>query len=101
MILAEDPAFEARLHDDPLWANVSAVRSGRIYRAPALPFGWFDGPPGINRLLGVAWLTDVLYPGRTGTDLGAAARSFYDLFYHVQLTDADLDLLLGSAAPGR
>jgi iron complex transport system substrate-binding protein len=100
VILARDADFQAAVATDPVWAEVAAVRDGRVYRAPALPFGWFDAPPGINRAIGVAWLTDVLYPGRSDVDLRAAARQFYDLFYHVELTDAELDALLEGAAPG-
>lgn len=94
VILAADPAFEEAVRSDPAWADVAAVRDGRVHRAPALPFGWFDSPPGINRLIGIEWLASVLYPGEGSVDLRAAARDFYALFYHVALTDADLDALL-------
>lgn len=103
VILAADPAFEQAVTSDPVWANLAAVREGRVYRAPALPFGWFDTPPGINRVIGVEWLTDVLYPeaGEGEGDLRGATRDFYKLFYHVELTDAQLDALVAEAAPGQ
>lgn len=101
VILAADAGFQAAVAADPAWANVAAVREGRVYRAPALPFGWFDAPPGVNRVIGVDWLTSVLYPGAGGPDLRASARDFYELFYHVALTDAQLDALLAGAAPAR
>lgn len=99
VILAADPAFQAKLANDPAWANVTAVREGRVYRAPARPFGWLDAPPGVNRIIGVDWLTRVLYPAADGPDLRAAARAFYSLFYHVELTGAALDTLLPGAVP--
>ncbi len=99
VILTLDPAFQAAVASDPLWADVAAVQSGRVYRAPALPFGWFDTPPGVNRVMSVAWLTSVLYPDQAGGDLHAETRDFYELFYHVELTDAQLDALLEGAAP--
>src|SRR5262245_26255781 len=43
-------------------ASVKAVQEKRIYLAPNLPDGWFDAPPGVNRLIGVRWLTSILYP---------------------------------------
>ena len=43
-------------------AAISAVRDGRIYVPPDVPFGWFDSPPSRNRLLGVQWLARILYP---------------------------------------
>lgn len=99
VILAADAAFLQALRTDPIWANVAAVRDGRVYRAPAVPYGWFDTPPGINRLIGVDWLTSVLYPGEADVDLRTATRDFYARFYHVDLTDAQLDGLLEGAAP--
>lgn len=99
VILAQDPAFQRAVLTDPLWAGVMAVREGRVYRAPALPFGWFDAPPGVNRLIGVDWLTSVLYPGEAPEALRARTRAFYELFYHVDLTEAELDTLLAGTAP--
>lgn len=99
VILAADPAFQQAVRTDPVWANVAAVREGRVHRAPALPFGWFDAPPGINRVIGIDWLTSVLYPGEAGVDLRTATRDFYALFYHVDLTDAQRDTLLEGVAP--
>lgn len=96
VILTLDPTFHQSLRDDPLWAGVDAVRNGRIYRAPTLPFGWFDAPPGINRLIGVAWLTWVLYP-QAGVDLRQETRDFFRLFYHVDPTEEQLDTLLADA----
>ncbi len=97
VILTLDPNFQASVLRDPLWADIAAVKQGRVYRAPTLPFGWFDSPPGVNRLIGVAWLTSVLYPG-SHVDLRSETRDFYKHFYHVELTDAQLDGLLAQAA---
>ena len=52
VILALDPAFYRSVVSDPLWISVKAVQNKRIYLAPNLPYGWFDAPPGINRLIG-------------------------------------------------
>jgi iron complex transport system substrate-binding protein len=60
------------------WASVRAVQDKRIYLAPNLPYGWFDAPPGVNRLMGVRWLTSVLYPKQfsdPGDDHGSSTSS--------------------------
>mgnify|MGYP001034310152 FL=1 len=98
VVLTLDSGFQAEVGKDPSWAGVNAVKNGRIYRAPTLPFGWFDSPPGINRLIGVPWLTSVLYPGGTSPDLRATTKTFYKLFYHVDLNDGQLDTLLAGAS---
>jgi iron complex transport system substrate-binding protein len=96
-IVTLDPTFARSVLVDPLWTGVEAVRSGKVYRAPATPFGWFDAPPGVNRLMGVSWLVSVLYPDKTTGSLRDETRDFYRLFYHVDLTEAQLDTLLAGA----
>ncbi|MBN9071360.1 MAG: iron ABC transporter substrate-binding protein [Rhizobiales bacterium] len=100
VILARSPAFQHDVMSDPSWAGVAAVRQGRVYGVPSLPFGWFDSPPGVNRLIGVPWLLSVLYPDKSPVDPAAAAYSFYHLFYHVDLTDGQLDGLLAGSRTG-
>ena len=97
VILVLDPGFYHSVPSDPLWNSVKAVRDGRIYLAPKLPYAWFDAPPGVNRLIGVRWLASVLYPKQFPESLGDTTRQFYKLFYHVDLTDEQIDLLLTPA----
>lgn len=99
VILAADPAFARLARSDPAWAGIAAVRAGRVYLVPALPFGWIDGPPGVNHLVGADWLARVLRPGSDPDDPRAEARDFYRLFYHVDLGEAALDTLLAEPAP--
>ena len=49
-------------------------------------------------MIGLTWLAGLFYPDQVKQDLRAVTRSFYDLFYHVDLTDAELDRLLQWAA---
>jgi iron complex transport system substrate-binding protein len=75
------------LRPTPLWASIKAVQNKHICLAPNLPYGWLDGPPGANRLIGVRWLTSILYPKQFPENLQAITRQFYKLFYQVDLTD--------------
>jgi iron complex transport system substrate-binding protein len=56
VIIFSDPAMQDVLKRPGPWTAVRAVRLGHAYVAPALPFGWIEEPPSINRLLGLAWL---------------------------------------------
>ncbi|HEY4136646.1 MAG TPA: iron ABC transporter substrate-binding protein [Alphaproteobacteria bacterium] len=97
VILALEDGFKTAALGDPAWSGIKAVRDKRIYVAPSRPFGWFDSPPGVNRLIGVRWLSRLLYPSAVPDDLRATTRDFYKLFYQVDLTDAQLDELLRNA----
>ncbi|MCF6371143.1 ABC transporter substrate-binding protein [Rhizobium halophilum] len=102
IILAGSPIFAYQLQHDEKWAKLDAVKNGRVYRVPAGPFGWIESPPSVNRLLGLVWLKCLLYPNVFRVELASEARSFYSLFYHVDLTQAQLDEVLqvpGSRTP--
>lgn len=83
--------------NDPLWQGVKAVKDGRVYLAPTAPFGWIDRPPSINRLIGLRWLANLLHGARFPFDIRQDTRAFYKLFYHVDVTDSDLDTLIAWA----
>ena len=76
-------------------------RDGRAQEARVpladLPFGWFDYPPGANRLIGLVWLSEILYPDLFRHDLRKEVATFYKLFYHRDPTPQQLDALLGEA----
>ena len=101
VILVLDPTFYRSLPSDPLWSPVKAVRDKRTYLAPNLPYGWFDAPPGVNRLIGVRWLGSVLYPKQFPESLRDTTRQFYKLFYHVDLTEQQVDTLLTPATSSK
>lgn len=96
IILTLDPHFFSDVFANPMWITIDAVRQRRVYLAPRLPFGWFDRPPSVNRLIGVQWLLSVLYPQVADIDLHEVTREFYELFYQLRLDDPAIDRLLGS-----
>jgi iron complex transport system substrate-binding protein len=93
-VITWDRDFYEAVWQDFYWQSVDAVASGRVYLSPTAPFGWIDRPPSLNRMIGLEWLAGLFYPDQANQDLREVTRSFYDLFYHVDLTDAELDRLL-------
>lgn len=100
VILTLDRSFFARLASEPLWRATRAVKDGRVHLSPAVPFGWIDAPPSVNRLLGVRWAAARLYPETFREDLRPAVRAFYRRFYGVELDEARLDQLSEPAGVG-
>ena len=94
VILTTDPNYWKSIWDDPRWRSVKAVAAKRVYLSPHLPFGWFDFPPGANRLLGVWWAGRLLYPKEFDVDLRAKVVEFHRLFYHREPSAAQLDAML-------
>jgi iron complex transport system substrate-binding protein len=94
IIITIEPAFATNVRTDPVWAPIKAVQAGRVYLSPRLPFGWVDFPPSVNRLIGLWWLAKVLYPDEFSEDLRPLTRDFYQQFYHMTPTDAQIDAVL-------
>jgi iron complex transport system substrate-binding protein len=101
VIVTIDAEFAAAVRGDPVWRGVRAVREGRVFLAPVLPFPWLDFPPSVNRLIGLKWLGHALYPELFPEDLRQEALAFYALFYHREPSDQELDSLLGVTATPR
>lgn len=94
VIFAADGKFVDAATTDPTWASIPAVQAKHVFKTPDIPFGWIDSPPGVNRLIGVAWLTSILYPELATGDIRVETKRFFKLFYQVEVNDADLDTLL-------
>ena len=95
VIITIDRDFAANVGTMPEWQGIPAVANGRVYLAPAAPFGFIDRPPSVNRLIGLKWLAHKLYPDHAKGDLRADVAGFYDLFYGVTLDEPALSALLG------
>lgn len=94
VIVTIDPGFFDAVRGDPAWADVRAVKAGRIHLSPKLPFGWIDFPPSVNRMVGLWWLAKLLYPEIFPEDIRGIARDFHTLFYQVTPSEAQLDRIL-------
>jgi iron complex transport system substrate-binding protein len=97
IIIAQQRSFYDSLLRSTAWRGLIAVASKRVYLEPADPFGWIDDPPGVNRIIGLYWLTGLFYPDQYQEDLRTAVREFYDKFYRIKLTDRQLEALVRPA----
>lgn len=76
------------------WAKIDAVKNGRVYKAPAIPFGWFDRPPDATRVLGCQWFANLVYPEYYNVDIVADIKEYFKLAYNVDLKDGQLANIL-------
>ena len=82
---------------DPKWAKLKAVKNNRVYDVPEKPFNWFDRPPSVNRIIGVKWLANLLYPDVYKYDIKAEMKDYYAKFYYYDLSDQEVEELLARA----
>lgn len=79
----------------PDWASINAVKNGRVYEAPIMPFSWIDRPPSSQQYLGIRYVANVLYPDVFNYNMVEETQKFFKLFYQLDLTPAQAKELLG------
>lgn len=76
---------------NPDYASLKAVQDQQVYGTPNTPFSWMDRPMGPNRIVGIRWLSGLIYPEYLNYNVDEEVKEFFDLFYHIQLTDEKLE----------
>jgi len=79
------------------WSELGAIKTGRFYEIPNDPYNWIGRPPSVNRILGIKWLSNLLYPDIFDYDMIAEAREFFRLFYHCEVSNAQIESLLSKS----
>ncbi len=97
VIIAENRGFYNAMLRDPAWRGLRAVRNKKVVLEPEQPFGWIDDPAGVNRLVGLYWLSGLFYPGDSQDDLRALMVDFYDKFYGIKVSDARVEAVAKTA----
>lgn len=80
--------------NNPDYASLKAVQNLKVYGTPNAPFSWVDRPPGPNRLIGMRWFSALIYSDYLECDVEEEVHEFFELFYHIDLTDEQMENLL-------
>lgn len=95
IIIAQEKEFVEKVKSDARWRSIKAIKEGKVFLVPKVPFNWIDRPPSFMRLLGIQWLTHVLYNTPNSEQFKAEMKAFYKLFLNIDLDDAQLHKILG------
>lgn len=90
----DDSGSYSKILSDSQWSVIQAVKDKHVYETPAVPQNWFDRPPSVNTIIGIKWVQNLLYPEYADYDMKEEAKTFYQMFYHYELSDAEADELL-------
>lgn len=83
------PVQPSDILDNADWAELDAVRHGRVHRMPRV-IAPMDSPVP-ESLLGIAWMAKLFYPDRVQIDLQAEIERFYASYYGYSLTEPELE----------
>lgn len=89
-----------RILADINWRQVGAVAARHVHAPPTLPFNWGPRPPSVNRLPGLMWLAYVASGKPFDAELIVDLKALFRSFYHVELSDTQINTLLGRPSTG-
>lgn len=95
VIVAEGEAFFKSVWSDKRWAQLKAVKNKKVYLTPKDPVNFLDRPPSFMRILGVEWLSSVIYPREYKKDILSETASFYKLYLRKDISKAEAAKILG------
>lgn len=94
VIVVETEAVYQLITSDRAWSILDAVKNGRVYQYPTAPYSALSNPPSVNRLIGVLWLGNLIYPEQYAVNMAEEMQQFYHLFYHVELDAVQTEALI-------
>lgn len=97
VILFAPGSIYATVGEDAAWQGVTAIQNGAYYEVPVGPYNWMGFPPSVQRLLGMQWMAKVLYPDAVDYDMYEAASTYFQMFYHCDLTQEQYDALVANS----
>ncbi len=94
ILLSDSEAYERALSDD-MWSMLRAVEENRVYLVPTEPYSFIDSPPATNRIIGIYWLGNLLYPELYPVDIIQKTIDYYWLYYNYSLSEEHTESILG------
>ncbi len=76
------------------WRDLSAVRYKKVYEIPNAPYNWIDQPPSVQRILGILWLGNLIYPELYRFDIVEKTIEFYKLFFGYDMDRSEAEKLM-------
>ena len=101
VILLTEGGPYAHIGEDEVWQRLRAVQNGDYYEIPCLPYNWLSSPPSVNRILGIWWLGNLLYPEVFDYDMADKVTEFYALFYGTELSREEAEAMLANSTGKR
>lgn len=97
VIIFDDAGAYDMVKNDDQWNKLSAVQNGRYYEVPSVPYSFLSNPPSVNRIIGIMWLSKLLYPQYCDFVLEDEMKEYYSLFWGYDLTDNEAKEMLSKS----
>lgn len=86
------------IKENKVWKDLEAVKNGKVYEVPIGPYNFMGRPPSVNRVIGIKWLGNLIYPEVYKYNMLYEVQEFYRLFYNYNLSVDDARELLKNSS---
>lgn len=94
VIICDSDACYTTVTTDSTWKELNAVKNNKVYLIPSTPYSFISNPPSVNRIIGINWLGNLIYPDKFNMDVKKEVKDFYQMFYSVNLTDEQYNKIM-------
>jgi len=91
VIVVMEKSFADTVAQNPQFKNLKAVKDGKVFTVPSIPFNYISRPPSFMRLLGIRWLIDSFYPSLSKKTFNDEKEEFEKLFFIQRTGAADVN----------
>lgn len=81
IIFVKDKASYEAILEDSRWSNLKALKNKKIFLIPENPYNYVTSPPSINKIMGVFWAAQIMYPQIFDYDLNNLEKEFNHLIF--------------------
>jgi len=95
--MVQDEVYKELL-DNPTWADIKALKEGKVYCSPIGVFPWCRF--GMESAMQIVWAAKTFYPDRfEDIDMNQIATDFYKEFNGIELTGKQIENMLAGLPP--
>jgi hypothetical protein len=94
-LIFESKELADQIKGEETFKTLKAVKENKVFYAPTGPYNFFGRPPAVNRVIGMKWLGNLVYPEIYNHDMEKEVKEFYKLFYNYELKDDEVKNILG------
>lgn len=94
VIITDTDELYNRITTDAVWKDIKAVKEKKVFKIPSALYSFMGNPPSVNRIIGIQWLGNLLYPEKYSMDISREVKNFYKEFYHIDLKDDEISNII-------
>lgn len=82
IIFAKDKDSYLMILEDEKWKSLRAVKNNKVFLIPENPYNYVSAPPSINKIMGIFWAAQIMYPEVFKYDLKSIEEKFNKLVFN-------------------